>query len=54
MTKTNIERLLKEMEENGMDEVKLDVDTEYNDDVYAIDFDAWSNGRFIKTLLTIE
>ena len=54
ITKADIKKLLEEMEEFGMDEVEIDVDTEFNDTIYAIDFDMWEDGRFIKTLLTIE
>ena len=55
MTKAEIEKLLKVMEENGINEVGIDVATEYTVDVFAIDFNVYSsNGVFVETLLTIE
>lgn len=54
ITKAEIKLLLKEMEEIGIDELEMDIDTEYKDHVYSVDFDVWRNGRFAVTLLSIE
>ena len=55
ITKVDIEKLLKDMEEVGVNEVEIDIDTDFNDAIYSIYFDAWASGRrFIKTLLTVE
>lgn len=54
ITKTDIEKLLKEMEELGVDEVNMDIETEFMDSVWEVDFDAWVEDHFIKTLLTVR
>lgn len=52
MTIDEVRNLLKDMEENKVDSITFDFNS--YEPIEVIDFDMWENGRFIKTLLTIE
>lgn len=51
MTKEQIERLLKDMNTNNVNEVTVYAE---NDLPTYVDFDIWEGNNFIRTLLTVE
>lgn len=56
ITRAEIKKLLATMEDNKIDELELDVYSDYGRvmDVINIEFDWYECNEFIKTLLTIE
>ena len=52
MSINEVKNLLKDMEENNINAVEFDFHS--YEPIEAVDFDMWKDGKFIKTLLSIE
>ncbi len=54
ITIEELKALLNKMEETKTNEVELDFDMNYENEVYGVDFDRYVNGVFKETLFTKE
>jgi hypothetical protein len=54
LTRSDLIKMLDEMDKNNADKIKLDIDIDCDYEIRYIDFDIYHDTKYINTVLTLE